>query len=408
VKASSILRPVTVGGVAAFLLLTASSGALAAAAAPTHPRSPHHGHAVPAACAKRPQAATLAAAVSSSASASDTATSSTTPAKPSTTPTPSESTIASPTSSAGPTASPTTSASPTASQDPPSSQPPTPTPSISVRPPAPDPSPSTSSGTPSPSPSPAKPQLCVQVQHLSTSAKVEAGHSAGFVVWVWSANGTADAVTVTAKVAAAKHVGAAKFTVCPHASGATCALGTLPAHQADELQAVSAVAAGAASTEHVTLTATATGKDALADAAAGSLAVAAAAPTSGTGSGSGTETSSPVGDGQPLGISGETVPPLPGISAAPGAPGNPAALFPTVTPSPGPSSPAIGFPPARKQVVRSAADTASAIVPLDPELIGGQLVGLAVLAGAVAIAIVRLSVRRPRPHGGSEDKRPGS
>jgi len=87
--------------------------------------------------------------------------------------------------------------------------------------------------------------------------------------------------------------------------------------------------------------------------------------------------------------------------------GNPAGLFPTVSPAPSPSSSgSIGFPPARKQAGRtSSAETASSIVPLDPRLIGGQLAGLAVLAGAVAIAIARISLRRPRPQDGPQNKR---
>jgi hypothetical protein len=44
--------------------------------------------------------------------------------------------------------------------------------------------------------------------------------------------------------------------------------------------------------------------------------------------------------------------------------------------------------------------TASATVPLDSRLIGGQLAGLAVLAGAIVIAIARLSLRTPRPQDG--------
>jgi hypothetical protein len=98
--------------------------------------------------------------------------------------------------------------------------------------------------------------------------------------------------------------------------------------------------------------------------------------------------------------------PLPGLPEPPGTVGNPAGLFPTVAPIPGASSPTIGFPPARKQASRSSsAETASSIVPLDPRLIGGQLAGLAVLAGAVAIAIARISLRRPRPQDGSQNKR---
>jgi hypothetical protein len=35
-------------------------------------------------------------------------------------------------------------------------------------------------------------------------------------------------------------------------------------------------------------------------------------------------------------------------------------------------------------------------VPLDSQLIGGQLAGLIVLAGAVTFAIARLSLRKPK------------
>jgi hypothetical protein len=49
---------------------------------------------------------------------------------------------------------------------------------------------------------------------------------------------------------------------------------------------------------------------------------------------------------------------------------------------------------------RSDEQNVSATLRLDTRLIGGQLAGLAVLAAAIAIAIARLSLRRPRPHGG--------
>lgn len=396
VKASSIVRPATVGGVAGFLLLTMSSNVFGASVAQL---SSHAAPAKPPACAKRPQSAVLAAAVSPSASATDPSGTADPSATPHATPTVSESTIASPTKSAGPIDSPTATATvsqappppPVSTSDPPSSpsptRTPTPTPSAS------SPSPSPSGTSPSPSPSPGQPHLCVQVQSLSGSPHVQAGHTAGFVVWVWSAGGASSSVTVTAKVAAARNIGAPKFTVCPQVSGATCTLGALPANQADELQAASAVEPHATSAERVTLTATASGKNAASGSATGSLAVTAGPPT-GT-------TSPPGPGGQGQGVP-ESVPPLPVLPEPPGTVGNPAGLFPTVAPIPGASSPTIGFPPARKQASRtSRAETVSSIVPLDPRLIGGQLAGLAVLAGAVAIAIARLSLRKPRP----QDKR---
>jgi hypothetical protein len=42
------------------------------------------------------------------------------------------------------------------------------------------------------------------------------------------------------------------------------------------------------------------------------------------------------------------------------------------------------------------ATTAADTVPLDARLLGGQIAGLAVLAGAIAIAIARLSLRRQK------------
>ena len=42
------------------------------------------------------------------------------------------------------------------------------------------------------------------------------------------------------------------------------------------------------------------------------------------------------------------------------------------------------------------ATTAADTVPLDARLLGGQIAGLAVLGGAIAIAIARLSLRRQK------------
>jgi hypothetical protein len=386
VKASSVVRPAAVGGIAGFLLLSMSSNVFGASVAQLSSRA---APTTPSACAKRPQAAVLAAAVSPSSSATAPSGS----AAPDPTPTMSESTIP----SAGPIASPTAPVSqappPPTTSDPPSSPPPSKTPTPTPTPTSPSPSPSPSKSSPSPSPSPTQPQLCVQVQSLSGSADVQAGHTAGFVVWVWSSRGASNSVAVTATVATAKNIGTPKFTVCPQASGASCTLGTLPANQSDELQVVSAVEPAATSTEHVKLTVTAKGKSVLSGSATGSLAVTAGSPTGTTGGG---------GQAGPP----ETFPPLAGLPEPLGSAGNPAGLFPTVAPVPGASSPSIGFPPARKQAGRSSsAQMASSIVPLDPRLIGGQLAGLAVLAGAIAIAIARLSLRRPRPQDGSQDKR---
>jgi hypothetical protein len=88
---------------------------------------------------------------------------------------------------------------------------------------------------------------------------------------------------------------------------------------------------------------------------------------------------------------------VPGVGTSPQ---NPASLFPTVSPgaSSTPNSSAAAQAGRRAHHINALA--ASATLPLDPRLIGGQLAGLAVLAGAIAIAIARLSLRSPRPQGG--------
>ena len=45
----------------------------------------------------------------------------------------------------------------------------------------------------------------------------------------------------------------------------------------------------------------------------------------------------------------------------------------------------------------------SAGLPLDVRLIGGQIIGLAVLAAAVTIAVARLSLRRQPPKHGEDN-----
>jgi hypothetical protein len=198
-------------------------------------------------------------------------------------------------------------------------------------------------------------------------------------------------VQVTAKVSRVHGVNAAKFTICPKLRGSVCKLGNLPAGQSDELQASVTVGKAAALGERVRLTVTAKAPKATSFHASASVVVAsppastppapepsATVPTSGT-------------------LPPATLPALP--SSGGGGNGN---LFPTVTPgasssaSPSSSAPSHSAP----HRARVHAATVSAILPLDTRLIGGQLAGLAVLAGAIAIAITRLSLRTRRPEDG--------
>ena len=161
--------------------------------------------------------------------------------------------------------------------------------------------------------------------------------------------------------------------------------------QADELQVSVRVGKQATAGEKVQLTAKASATKSLSytDSAADTVsATAAPSPT----------TTTPAG--------GVTLPPvtLPPLTGTGVSPSDPSGLFPTVGPSPSPStSSPLGLPPVKPHKTVRIAD-AAATVPLDSHLIGGQLVGLAVLIGAVVLAIARLSLRTPKP---AEDKNAG-
>jgi hypothetical protein len=233
----------------------------------------------------------------------------------------------------------------------------------------------------------------VSVQPLTSTARVHPGGTATYVIWVWSTRASTKGVTVDAAIGHVKGTAAPRFSVCPNSSGASCALGTLPRGQADELQAKVKVRKAAHPGRDVTLTATAKATGAVSFSAGGSFkivsahkpAAASPAPT----------TPAP---------SAASVPPLPPIPPVP-APSStngtsPAGLFPTVSPRPSNSSSASsttsGHRNSRSVKATSAADT----LPLNPRLIGGQLAGLVVLAAAITIAIARLSLRPQRSQDG--------
>ncbi len=196
---------------------------------------------------------------------------------------------------------------------------------------------------------------------------------------MWSTGKTSSGVKVHASVASAPYISPAKFTVCPDPQGATCDVGVLAARQLDELQATVKVGSFATLGELVQISAKASGAGALSfTGSARDRVVEPSAKIPGS-----TVTIPPQ----------QNLPPIPGtgISAA-----DPSGLFPTVSASPTPST---GSPSLRTPKPRApfrAADVA-ATVPLDDRLIGGQLAGLAVLAGAVTMAIARLSLRAPKP-----------
>jgi hypothetical protein len=247
---------------------------------------------------------------------------------------------------------------------------------------------------------------------------VHPGGTASYAVWVWPAGGAASGITVTISSKAASKSVTPKFTVCPTASGRTCKVGGIAKGASDELQATAAVPSGTAAGKDITLTATAKASDATAPPAADAGIKITAKPSkhspspsptptpssgsAGTGTGTGSTglgATLPPGilPTVPLGVaSGATVPQLPDPTSA----GSPGGLFPTVSPQPSasPSPYSAVLPNARGVRVTDAAAT----FPFSTRLIGGELVGLAVLAAALAIAIVRFSLRRPRPQHGKD------
>jgi len=227
------------------------------------------------------------------------------------------------------------------------------------------------------------------VQPFANKARVRAGGTATYIVWVWSIHASAKAVTVDAAIRQLKHVGTPRFSVCPNASGSTCTLGNLPKRQADELQVQVKVRKAAHAGRHVKLTAKAKAKGATSGSAAASLKIVSVSPSP-----SPTPTSPAPAPAPPL-------PPLPPAPDPAVALTSPAGLFPTVSPQPSTSLPVIRAAPGHRRSRAIRATSASDPLPLNPRLIGGQLAGLAVLAMAITIAIARLSLRPQRPEDGS-------
>ena len=256
---------------------------------------------------------------------------------------------------------------------------------------SPDP---TTSDSPSPTPSTSTssaptPQLCVLVESYPSSGDVLAGDQASYVVWAWSTVADSSNVSVTASVTAASYLGSPSFSICPSASGATCAIASLPVGQVYELLASVPVTSDAPTGTGIELTASVTATGDLSDSSSATDTVASSTAVGSSSSSSTSDTSA--------GSGGDVVPPLISLPPIPGTgvtATNPSDLFPTVSPSPGSGS--LGLPPAQAQHATRVTEAAYASVPLDPRLLGAQIIGLVALAGAVTIAIVRLSLRKPQ------------
>ena len=379
------------------------------------PRPKSSGSASPSASASASTTAKATASAQATASAKASATSSATPkASSSATATAKASATATAKATGSASAAPSNSASSSPSTSPSNSPSASPSDSVSA---SPSPS-STGSGSPSPSPSPSpsgtktRPQLCLEVQALSTKSGVHPGGKASYAIWVWSAGGASRGVSVTISGKAAGKNVTPKFTVCPTASGRTCTVGGIAKGTSDELQATAAVPSSAAAGANITLTATAKAGYATAPPAADAAIKITAKPKkhSSSPSPTPTPTSSSTDSGLGATLPAGTLPTVPltttqdptlgELPEPTTSAGSPGGLFPTVSPQPSasPSPYSAVLPDARNVRVTDAAAT----FPFSTRLIGGELVGLAVLAAALAIAIVRFSLRKPRPAHGKD------
>jgi hypothetical protein len=227
----------------------------------------------------------------------------------------------------------------------------------------------------------------VSVQTLGGSNTVQSESSVHFAIWVWltSGKGGTASISVDASPSRVHPI----FSVCQPAGGTSCSVSGLQAGNHVETQARLYAAKDLAGRD-ITLTVTATSKQASNKASATDTIEVAKRPGKDS-------------DPTPTPTSNAGyVPPsyyYPGSNAGyPGVTnptGNLGSDFPQVSPSPN-ISPATSRSHRQHQI---AVTDLSDGLPLDVRLIGGQVVGLAILAAAVTIAVARLSLRRqPAKH----------
>jgi hypothetical protein len=251
----------------------------------------------------------------------------------------------------------------------------------------------TSTPTPTPTPTPTKTPLgtlCMKVQTLGDVSSVDPHTTVRFAIWVWLSSGTNG--TAKIRLSASPSSVSPTFSVCVPSGRSDCKVGGLSAGQHVEVQA--RLKAPGRSHHHVTLTAAATSADA-SNSASASATVDIKQKSSDSDPSS---TSQNAGDGQTIGTIPSTGLPtgtVPGLGIQPT--GNLGSAFPQVSPSP---SATAGTGAAASHGHSTKTIDLSAGLPLDVRLIGGQVIGLAVLAAAVTIAVARLSLRRqPQPPG---------
>jgi hypothetical protein len=241
----------------------------------------------------------------------------------------------------------------------------------------------TATSTPTSTPTTPPPgTLCMTMQTLNNVSAVDPHTTIGYAIWVWLTSGTNG--TAKIKLSAKPSSVSPTFSVCSTTGKSSCTVGGLSAGLRVEVQAK--LAAPNRPAKHVTLTATATSAQASNSASASATVDIkpknkpnpAASPTPNAGDGG----TLPPAAGLPSGTT------IPGLGIQPT--GDLGSAFPQVSPS--------ASQPGAAGAVRHGHTTQtidlSAGLPLDVRLIGGQVIGLAVLAAAVTIAVARLSLRR--------------
>jgi hypothetical protein len=235
--------------------------------------------------------------------------------------------------------------------------------------------------------------LCLKIQTLDNVSSVDPHTTVRYAIWVWLSSGSNDTAKIT--LSASPSSVSPTFTVCAPSGRSDCKVGGLNARQPVEVQAK--LKAPGRSHHHVTLTATATSAQA-SNSASASATVDIKQKSSNSGSSSSSSTQN-AGDGGTIPATFLPTGTVPGLGIQPT--GDLGSAFPQVSPSPSASGTA-----ATSHGRSTKTIDLSAGLPLDVRLIGGQVIGLAVLAAAVTIAVARLSLRRQSQPPGEDG--PGS
>ncbi len=216
--------------------------------------------------------------------------------------------------------------------------------------------------------------MTAQVSRSGTSTLP--GGSLKYSIWVWS-NTKAREVSATIERGSSSILAPRFSSTCPSARGNTCSIGSIPPNQAIELIVTDPIAKTATVGQQLTVT------------------VAVEAASMSPAEASFTTVVTQRGSSPAPIVTVPGVPTEPGLPGTTITPGGINSLFPTVTPSPTSSSAGRGGSRSPRKV--SKVLTTASSLPIDPHLIGGQVVGLAVLGAAITMVVARLSLRTPQP-----------